>query len=377
MTRSIVVLLPPLVAAFMPLAAAACSSNHSASSAPAENDAGAVDAAVEPEAAVGDGAPTACSPTDPRNPPITLTVQPDEGEGPIVNVLTPAQKNIRVMIFDIGTSTILSTLVQKAQSGVEVSAILDQTQQSFDQDAYNQLVAAGAKVQWSNPKFTYTHAKTIVVDDSTSVISTGNFDGDMISEERDYVMVDSDPQDVAQLASIFDNDWANTTPDLSCTRLVVSPVNSQDRILAVINAATKTLDVESMEFGDSAVQAAVIAKQKAGVATRVLLSDPSFDSSITYAVSDVEAQGLTPRRLVTPQLHVKSIIVDGTMAYAGSENMSSTSLTQNREVGLVITEAPALATMQSTFEADWAASLPYGSDAGSEGDGASTAAAGQ
>jgi phosphatidylserine/phosphatidylglycerophosphate/cardiolipin synthase-like enzyme len=275
------------------------------------------------------------------------------------------------MIYDFGPSKILDALVAKAKAKIVVQVILDQTQKSFDDQAYADLMAAGAEVKWSNPKFTYTHAKTIVVDEATSVISTGNFDAEMIADERNYAMIDTDPQDVAELVTIFDADWNNQTPNVSCTRLVVSPVNSQQRIVGLIDSATKTLDVESLEFGDTAVQAAVIDRMQAGIAVRVLLSDPSFYSGITYAVGQVEGSGLIPRRLVTPQLHVKAILVDGTTAYAGSENMSNTSLTQNREVGLIVTEAAAIAKISATFEKDWAASLPYAEnvpDAGADAD---------
>jgi phosphatidylserine/phosphatidylglycerophosphate/cardiolipin synthase-like enzyme len=299
-----------------------------------------------------------------------LSVQPDDGEGPIDNVLTQATKSIRVMIYDLGPSQILSTLEQKATAGVKVQAILDQTEQPYDQPAYTALQAAGAQVQWSNPKFTYTHAKTIVVDESVAVVSSGNFDDDDILSNRDFTMIDRDPQDIANLVTIFDSDWANVTPDLSCTRLVVSPVNSQARILALIDSAQKTLDIEQLEFGDTQVQQAVAARAQAGVTVRLILSDPGFDSSILTAVSEMEARGITPRDLVTPNLHLKSILVDGTTEYAGSENMSFTSLNDNREVGLIFSQPDIIATVQATFEKDWAASVPYpgstppGGDAG-------------
>ncbi len=346
------------------LLVAACGSSGASAPPASSNDAGTTppvdaaamhaDASAEAEA----GPALACSATDPRNPPITLSVQPDDGETPIVNVLTPAQHSIRVMIYDLGTSQILSTLVAKAQAKLQVKVILDATEQDFDQDAYNQLTAAGAQVQWSNPKFTYTHAKTIVVDEQTSVISTGNFDAEYIADERNYAMIDSDPQDVANLVTIFDSDWANTTPNLSCTRLVVSPVNSQDRIVAEINSATQTLDVETLEFSDVPVQAAVIDRMKAGVTVRLLVADPGFSPGITTPVEEVANSGLYARQLSTPELHVKSVIVDGKTAYAGSENFSNTSLTANREVGLIITELSAVTRMEATFEKDWAASVP-------------------
>jgi phosphatidylserine/phosphatidylglycerophosphate/cardiolipin synthase-like enzyme len=347
------------------LALGACSSSNG--SAPGPSDAGdasspAVDASspdAHGDASATDALAPACNDTDPRSVPLVLSVQPDDGEGPIVNVVAGATRSIRVMIYDLGTSQILTTLLQKAMAGVKVQAILDQTEMAYDQPAYDALKTAGAQVMWSNPKFSYTHAKTIVVDESSSVVSTGNFDDYDISSNRDFTFVDRDPQDVANLVTIFDSDWANVTPDLSCTRLVVSPVNSQARILALINSAQKTLDIEQLEFGDTDVQAAVVERARAGVAVRLILSDPGFESGILTAVSSMEAAGITPRDLVNPNLHLKSILVDGTTEYAGSENMSYTSLNDNREVGLIFSQPDIIATIQATFEKDWAATIAY------------------
>lgn len=45
--------------------------------------------------------------------------------------------------------------------------------------------------------------------------------------------------------------------------------------------------------------------------------------------------------------------MDGTASYIGSINLSWTSLTKNREIGLVMTEPQNVATVMSTFEKDW------------------------
>lgn len=47
-------------------------------------------------------------------------------------------------------------------------------------------------------------------------------------------------------------------------------------------------------------------------------------------------------------------MVDGQRAYVGSINLSWTSLTKNREVGLVVGEPANVATMETTLEKDWA-----------------------
>jgi cardiolipin synthase A/B len=42
------------------------------------------------------------------------------------------------------------------------------------------------------------------------------------------------------------------------------------------------------------------------------------------------------------------------ITFTGSENFSSTSLDENRELGIVLADPTALATLTHTFEQDWA-----------------------
>jgi len=347
----------PPVGLLVAMALAGCGT--SSSSAALATDGGTVaeatlDAPHEAEAA----APplTACSETDPRTPPAKLIVMPDDGESAFASVLQQATKTIDLMVYDLGTGAILSTLETKAKAGVAVRAILDHSEQPFDQAAFDALTAAGAKCEWSSTQFTYMHAKTFVVDGRTAVVSSGNFDASQMMVERNYAAVDSDPQDVAVLESLFDADFARKTPNVACTRLLVAPENAEARILALINAAKKSVYVESMEFSDGTWQAAVAAQHKAGLDVKVLLADVGFVSTNTSAYAYLKAQGVPGEYLADPVLHVKSIIVDGERAYLGSENLSYTSLNDNREVGLEIlaSDGEDVARMTSTFTADWA-----------------------
>lgn len=304
--------------------------------------------------------PPACSENDPRTRPAKLIVMPDDGEGAFVSVLQQATKSIDLMIYDLGTGQILTELLTKAKAGVAVRAILDQSEQSFDQPAFDSLTGEGAKCEWSSTQFTYMHAKTFVVDGRTAVVSSGNFDASQMMVERNYAAVDTDPQDVAVLESLFEADFARKNPNLSCTRLIVSPVNAAARILALVKAAKKSLYIESMEFADGTTQAAVAAQFKAGVDVKVLLADTGFVSSNSAAYAYLKSQGVPGEYLADPVLHVKSIIVDGERAYLGSENLSYTSLDENREVGLEILAADGedVARMTGTFMADWAKGTP-------------------
>lgn len=301
----------------------------------------------------------ACTPDVPRVVPLQVWAEPDAGQPPFVDALATAKASIRVMVYEMGYGSILDTLVQKAHAGVAVRVILDVSKQSINQKYFDQLTAAGAAVAWSDPQFTYMHAKAIVVDDAVAVISTGNYLASQMAKERNYVARDEDPSDVASLAGLFDADWKKAAPDLSCTRLLVSPVNARERLLAFIASATSTLDIESMQLADTDIRAAVLARQNAGVAVRVILADTGWVSSNAAAATFLTQNGIAARYLVSPAIHVKAIAVDGARAYLGSENLSWTSLNKNREVGLIAYEPDVLQTMGVTFEKDWAAATPF------------------
>ncbi len=299
-----------------------------------------------------------CNATDPRDIAIEVVPTPEAGEQPYLDALASAQQSIDVEIYLMGYGGILDTLKAKAQAGVHVRVILDQYKKDTNQKYFDQLAAAGAEVKWSSPEFTYQHAKFLLVDSEVFVISTGNFSKQYsIDLERNFVATDRDPADLIDLAALFEADWAGQALAMPCTRLVVSPINSRDRIIELIASATSTLTIESMQFADYKVRDAVKARVQAGVDVRVLLADVSWIDANASAVSFLKGLGVTVKWI--PHLHTKAIVADGVRAYLGSENLSQTSLDKNREVGVVMTDASSVAPIVSTFESDWATGTTF------------------
>jgi cardiolipin synthase len=306
----------------------------------------------------GGSRPLACSPTDPRASGAVVSVFPEAGEAPYVELLSRAVRTVRVMVYLMGKGGILDTLKAKATDGVEVRILLDQGQDA-NQRTFAELEAAGARVRWSDPAFPYMHAKVLVVDEAVAVVSTGNYSSSSIGHERNFAATLADPDDVADLVSLFDADWDRGPVDLACTRLLVSPVNARERLLSFIASARSTLAIESMQFADTEVREAVAARKTAGVEVRVLLADPSWVERNRDGAAYLAARAIPVRWMASPAVHVKTVLVDGAAAFLGSENLSYTSLSLNREVGLVVTEVPAVETVSSTFERDWAAATPF------------------
>ncbi len=331
------------------LAACHASADHAAPDGPAAN----ADAAP-----TADARTTFCEATSPRTVPVVVSPTPEDGETPYLTALAIAQSRIRVEIYEMGYGGILDALTADAMAGMDVKIIFDTSEQSVNQKYHDQLQAAGAQVAWSSPQFTYQHAKFIVIDDATAVISTGNFSKEYsIDLERNFVATDSDPADVADLGSLFDADWAGTTPTMSCTRMIISPINSRERILDVINGAQQTLTIESMQFADSAVRAAVANRVHAGVAVRAMIADAGWVSANAEAATYLKGLGIEVKWI--PHLHTKVLVADGAVAYMGSENLSETSLDHNREAGVVVIDPSSLAPLMTTFETDWAAGTDF------------------
>jgi phosphatidylserine/phosphatidylglycerophosphate/cardiolipin synthase-like enzyme len=222
------------------------------------------------------------------------------------------------------------------------------------------LTGLGVQAKLSSSEFTYTHQKTLVADGRVAFIFTGNFDFSSFDKGRNYAAVDTAWQDIDDLETLFEADWAGVAPSLTCTRLVVSPVNSRGRILDVIAGAKKRLDVEALYVTDPDVLQAILDAHKRGVAVRVIINDPSFGFGTADQGKQLVAAGVAARRSGTEFVHAKVLLTDGTSVYLGSENFSKNSLLYNREVGAVFAEAEIDAKrIAAAFESDWAKGISF------------------
>src|SRR5690606_28389909 len=115
--------------------------------------------ATEPEP---EPPPPACEPLSPRTAPLEVAVQPDVSAAPLVAVIDSATTSLRVMVYQMGFGPILEGLEAKARAGVKVRIILDVAQQRVNEKYKVRLEEAGAEVIWSDPQFTFMHAKVII-----------------------------------------------------------------------------------------------------------------------------------------------------------------------------------------------------------------------
>jgi phosphatidylserine/phosphatidylglycerophosphate/cardiolipin synthase-like enzyme len=281
----------------------------------------------------------------------------------IYDFINSATSSLDMTMYELEDTTAVNDLIALENKGVTVRVVLDRAHQSANSAAYTALTNAGVGVVWSPSSFVYTHQKTITVDAAKSLVLTGNLTSQYYSTGRDYGVFTDDTRDVAAIEKVFAADYAGTsvTPT-DGDHLLWSPTDSRSRLLTVINAATTTLDVEELEFSDSTVVNAIVARAKAGVTVRVVLETPGDYSS---EVSAVKAAGGTVVGYSDPDgfyIHAKAMVADYGLSTqeveAGSMNISSNSLSNNRELGIILTGtgvAQSVATtIETTFKSDYA-----------------------
>jgi len=318
-------------------------------------------ALIEPDGVDGAG----CTPRTARTVPLEAFVGPIGLQDRVNTAIDRAQSSLDLQMYLFTVKDIANHIVTARKRGVTVRVILD------PDEAANASITGifnTGGVQWLNasPIYAYSHAKYLIVDRTSALVMSMNFNADAMDKERNYGFVDRDPEDITDIQAIFEQDWqlaqGKTPPaaNLDCTRMIVSPVNSNQRIYDFINSANITLDVEVFYITDATIRNAVGTAHERGATVRVILgSDGTSDTSSGAGVATFMQQRNIPVRYAVDQfyLHAKLLIADG-VAFVGSENMSATSLSQNREVGGLVLEPDQVSIIQTQFDADWAITTP-------------------
>jgi phosphatidylserine/phosphatidylglycerophosphate/cardiolipin synthase-like enzyme len=303
-------------------------------------------------------------------PSVAIIVEPNgNDDAELVSAIKAAHTSVYMTMYELDHPAVLSALVGRKQAGLDVQAVLDGSSvtKAFNTAAFNQLKAAGISVVWSSSSFTYTHEKCVMIDGQVAWIMTMNLAKSPPSSNREYLAIDSDAADVAEATAIFKADHGMQTISPS-GGLVVAPVNARPKLVALINSATTTLDVEGEEFSDNystGVVNAVAAAASRGVKVRVIIANGALNASSVATVKSAGGKvvmtgpGSSGGTLANPYIHAKAILVDcsGTTCakgFVGSENFSGGSLGYNRELGVIFTNTSELAKVKTAIDKDFA-----------------------
>lgn len=320
-------------------------------------------ASCDPAAAMDDAAaPVDGGPPDLVTHDVRIIVEPSDDGAMLVAAIDSATASVHMTMYLLTDRDVIDALVRAHGRGADVRVILNQDFPPGFVDnasAFTELAAAGIQVHWAPSRFQLTHEKCVIIDAREAWIMTMNATTSSPSSNREYLAVDHEPVDVRDAEMIFEADFADRDVPSYAGPLLVSPLNVQARLFDLLTHATSSIDLEGEELSDTNVVNALVGAHGRGVVVRVLLEGGSLTSAQQAAVTNLTNAGIPVRQLTTPDIHAKAIVVDGALAYVGSINFTSASITRNRELGIVTDDAAAVMTVSTTIAADFAAGRPF------------------
>jgi len=291
----------------------------------------------------------------------TLITEPDQGLTAIYSLIASAKKSIDMTMYELTDVTVMDAFAKAAAAGIRVRVILDQSgsEKAANTPAYNHLEQNKCGVHWANPAYAVTHQKTITVDSAISAIMTLNLTPTAYALTRDFAVITNNAADVAAIETTFNADFTNakiTAP--TGENLVWSPTNSSAALLALIGGATKSLLISQEEFGDAQIVAAVVTALKRGVT--VTLVQENLENQYGATLTTLKNAGAKIAVYTSSKgyyIHGKTVLADFGTAnaklFVGSENFTTQSLTANRELGLIFSDAACMAGVNAAITADF------------------------
>ena len=254
-----------------------------------------------------------------------LVLDPAERKAALLGVIGAARRRLILSLFRCDDFSILDALAAALERGCEVEAILTKRAKGGKKrlkKLWGALEEMGAVVtRYADPVVKY-HAKYLVADDKTAIITTLNPTRKCFSRTWDAVLITQDPSVVKGLLTLFKTDAAGvplTSRRSLGRRLIVGPERSRAEIRALIASAKHSIRILDHKLSDPDLVALLRERRNDGITVSVLGKHPMG--------------GLEP--------HGKMMIIDESRAVLGSTALSTLSLDFRREVSVVVHE-PAL-----------------------------------
>lgn len=335
---------------------------------------------------------------------IQLKIEPTIKEVVITDAIQGAKKSIWGEMYEFTDSDVAVELNKAALNNIDVKLLYDQSKYNTSQNMQSNLQSvapAGRKVPaWAyvnNAKLAngslarFCHAKFMIIDGGTpnqqAFIMTANFSGTALGQgqeynNREYVVIDTSPQDIKVLVEVFQADFQAQGPSLSLAtdsnqilmdapNLVISSINSYHLLQQLIESAKVSIAIQVEVLADPAAQSRkpdqtiestlLRAAQRLGTSNvRVMLPPltqdgpiPPVDNSAAYNTLTKAQPPVQVKTKSQYYMHAKLIIIDQKLAFVGSENLSWESLNHNREVGILISDQSTVQSLSAIFDGDW------------------------
>jgi len=289
---------------------------------------------------------------------ISIFYEPDMGKDPILNGIKNAKSSIDLEVYTFSDTDVIRELANAKKRGVRVRVILEENPYggySANKETKDKLAYYGIETKWDNKAYNFTHSKFLVIDEKTGYILTLNLSKSAFTKNREFGAIITDEAVVKELKNIFEADWYRKpyTPK-DDSPLVVSPENSRQRLESLLRSANGEILMYAEEIDDPTIERILKERCAYGAVVKIIIADPESVSGNERVISELKRYGIDIKYIKSPFIHAKVIIVDEKYAFIGSENLSTNSLDNNREVGIITTNRAVIDKLVEVFSWDFA-----------------------
>jgi phosphatidylserine/phosphatidylglycerophosphate/cardiolipin synthase-like enzyme len=291
-----------------------------------------------------------------------LIVMPDDTIEPILAAIGAATKSLRIKMFSMSDRRVLSALVKAHKRKVKIRVLLNPARHSGEiqnKGSRTVLLEAGIDVLDTNPAFTVTHEKSMVVDDAAAFIGSLNWDPDNFEETREFAVISDDPDEVAETIECFEADWSRQPFEPRQTsNLIWCPAAGRDRIAQFIDDAKHSLFVQNERYQDAIIVEHLVRAKLRGVKVHVM-TRPSHSlraRKLVEGVGDLRIMndvGIGVHKMKHLKLHAKVLLADKSRAVVGSINLTTTSFDERRELAIHSEDPDVVDRLSKVVHDDW------------------------
>ena len=290
-----------------------------------------------------------------------LIVMPEDTVKPLLDAIGTAKLSLRIKMFSLSDSRVLNALVKARKRKVKIRVLLNPARRNGETQnigSRNVLVEGGIDVLDTNPAFAVTHEKSMVVDDETVWIGSLNWDPDNFEEARDFAVVSSDPDEVAEVIACFEGDWSRQSFEPRQSSALVWCPGGREKIAAFIDEAKHSLFVMNERFQDAMIVEHLVRAKMRSVKVHVM-TRPSHSlraKKLVEGLGDLRIMndvGIGIHKVKHHKLHAKVLLADKSRGIVGSINFSTSSFEDRRELAIRVTEGAVLDRLIKVVHDDW------------------------
>ena len=297
----------------------------------------------------------------------SIIVFPDDTVKLIVDAINSAEKTILVKMFLFSDPELLTAITAAKARGVEVKVMLNPSRRNGEEEnetARTLLEAAGIEVRDTNPAFIITHEKSMVIDGHLAFVKSLNWETKNLTETRDYAIITSYPNEVAEIMVCFEADWhRNDFEPGDEAHLIWCSLNGRERIARFIDQARHTLFVQNERYQDLVIIERLVRAASRGVKVHVMAPPPhtlKMDKLVegVGGLRIMDDVGIKIHKLKHLRLHGKMLLADGCRAIVGSINLAPGSFDHRRELAIEVHDADIIERLEKIAHHDWKHSHP-------------------